>query len=80
MNISAKKINFLQKKIMGKNEKSNVAIAINVLYANKEKICNGYFWKNNSNHEKEVILLIFLNGEGPWHYLSLKKLSALLRG
>ena len=43
MNVSAKKINFLQKKIMGKNEKSNVAIAINVLYANKEKICNGYF-------------------------------------
>ena len=28
---------------------------------------------------KQVILLMILNGEG-WHYLAVKKLSALLRG
>ena len=32
-----------------------------------------------SNREKQVILLMIPNGEG-WHYLAVKKLSALLRG
>ena len=37
--------------------------------------------KNNSNCEKEIIILINSNGEA-WHYLAAKKekLSALLRG
>ena len=34
--------------------------------------------KNNSNHEKQVILLMISNGE-KWHYLAVKKLSAFLR-
>ena len=34
--------------------------------------------KNNSNRERHVILLIIPHGEG-WHYLAVKKLSALLR-
>ena len=33
----------------------------------------------NSNREKQVIFLMIPNGEG-WHYLAVKKLSALLRG
>ena len=32
----------------------------------------------NSNREKQVIFLMITNGEG-WHYLAVKKLSALLR-
>ena len=35
--------------------------------------------KHNSNPVKQVILLIIPNGKG-WHYLAVKKLSALLRG
>ena len=35
--------------------------------------------KHDSNHEKEVILSMVPNGEG-WHYLAVKKLSALLGG
>ena len=35
--------------------------------------------KHDSNHEKQVILLMVPNGEG-WHYLAVKKLSALLGG
>ena len=43
---------------------------------------------NNSNHEKQVILLMIPNGEGRiakskgqrWHYLAVKELSALFRG
>ena len=31
------------------------------------------------NCEKQVILLMFSNGEG-WHYLAVKKLSILLTG
>ena len=36
--------------------------------------------KHNSNREKQVILLTISNGEKLWHYLAMKKLSALLRG
>ena len=46
------------------------------LYAKNEKVY--LVSKHNSNHEKQVILLMILNGE-KWHYLADKKLSALLR-
>ena len=49
------------------------------MYAKKEKIYPTYVSKHNSNHEKQVTLLMILNGEG-WHYLALKMLSAVLRG
>ena len=60
-----------------KIEKNNVTNALNVLYARKEKIYP--FSKHNSNHEKQVILLMTSNGE-KWHYLATKTLSTLLRG
>ena len=70
-----------------KTEKNNVRIALNVLYAKKEKIYPAYVSKNNSNREKQVILLMIPNGEkreakckGRWNYLAVKKSSALLRG
>ena len=44
-----------------------------------KKIYPAYVSKYNSNREKQVIFLMNLNGEG-WHYLVIKKLSALLRG
>ena len=34
---------------------------------------------DNSNREKQVILLMIPNRKGRWHYLAVKKLSALLR-
>ena len=43
-----------------------------------EKIYPAYISKHNSNHEK-IILLMIANAGG-WHYLLVKKLSALLRG
>ena len=46
---------------------------------NKKKIYLAYVSKNNSSREKQVILLMIPNGE-KCHYLSVKKLSALLRG
>ena len=36
-----------------------------------------YISKHNSNREKQVTLLMISNGE-KWHYLAVKKLSALL--
>ena len=56
-----------------------MTIAANVLYAKKEKIYPAYVSKPNSNHEKQVILLLILNREKQLHYLPVKKLSALLR-
>ena len=53
--------------------KNNVTIALNVLYAKKEKIYPAYVSKHNSNREKQVTLLMISNGEKQWHYLALKK-------
>ena len=77
-----------EKNDLEKFEKNNITVALNVLYAKKEKIYAAYVSKHNSNHEKEVTLLMTSNGEERaaksegrrWHYLPVKKLSALLRG
>ena len=53
-------------------EKANWTVALNVLYAKKEKIYLVYVWKHDSNYENQVILLMipkFVN-----------RLSELLRG
>ena len=50
------------------------------MYAKKEKIYRAYVSKNSSNREKQVIISMIPNGEKQWHYLEVKKLSALLRG
>ena len=51
------------------------------MYAKNEKIYPAYASKSNSNHQKQVILLMISNREKQWHYLSVKKkLSALLSG
>ena len=44
-----------------------------------KKIYPAYVSKDNSNREKQYILLMISNGE-KGHYLAVKKLSALLRG
>ena len=66
-----------------KFKKNNVTIALNVLYAKKEKIYPAYVSKHNSNREKQVILLMTQIGEERkgrrQHYLAVIKLSALLR-
>ena len=62
-----------------KIEKNNVIMALNILYAKEEKNISCYVSKHNSNREKLVILSMISNGEGRWHYLAVKNLSALLR-
>ena len=61
-------------------EKNDVTIALNVLYAKKEKIYPSYVSNHSSNHEKQVIILMISNGEKVWHYLAVKKLSELSKG
>ena len=46
---------------------------------NTEKIGHSYKSKNNLNRENQIILLMISYGK-KWHYLVVKKLSALLRG
>ena len=46
----------------------------------KKKIYSVYVSKHNSNDEQQVILLMISDWEKQWHYLAVKKLSALLRG
>ena len=50
-------------------------------FINKHKwgIHPAYVSKHNSNRGKQVIPLMISNGEGRWHYLEVKNLSALLR-
>ena len=40
-----------------------MTIALNVLYAKKENLYRANISKRNSNREKQVIILMILNGE-----------------
>ena len=64
-----------------KKFESNNEIALNILYVphNTKNIDIAYKSKHNLTQEKQVILLMTSNGE-KWHYLTVKKLSGLLRG
>ena len=62
-----------------KTKSNNLTIALNILYAKKEKVYLVYVSKHNSNGEKQVILLMIPNGKR-WHYLAVKILPAFLRG
>ena len=64
-----------------KFESNNKSIALNILYEphNTEEIRHAYISKYNSDREDQVILLRITDGK-KWHYLAVKKLSALLRG
>ena len=55
----------IRKRYWKKIKKNNVTTALNVLYAKKEKMYPAYVLKNYSNCEKQVILSIIPNGEGP---------------
>ena len=46
---------------------------------NTDDIRHAYKSKHNLTHENQVILLMITDGE-KWHYLAVKKLSALLKG
>ena len=64
-----------------KFEPNNKSIALNILYLphNTKKIRHVYKSKHNLKRENQVILLMITDGE-KWHYLTVKSLSALLRG
>ena len=47
-------------------EKDNLTIGLDVLYANKEKLCPTYVSKHNSNWEKQLIL----SANSKWSVLS----------
>ena len=63
-----------------KFESNNKSIALNVLYVahNAEKIRHAYKSKHNLTRQNLVILLVITDGE-KWHYLAVKRLSALFR-
>ena len=75
-----KVINFPSEKDNWKKfEKNNRTIALNVLYAKKYiYILPMFCLKNITQIVKKKFLSMIPNGEG-WHYLAVKKLSALLR-
>ena len=64
-----------------KFESNNKSIALNILYVpyNTEQIRLVYKSKYNLTCENQVILLMITDGE-KWHYLAVKRLSALFRG
>ena len=70
-------INFLLEKDDWKRfEKNNITVALNVLYAKKEKIYPASVSKQSPNRAKQVILLMTANGGGRkgqrCHYLVVK--------
>ena len=64
-----------------KFELNNESIALNILYVphKTKKIYLASKSKHNLTREKQVILLMITDGE-KWHYLAVKRLSALLNG
>ena len=66
---------------MKKFELNNKSIALNILYVphNTEETRHTYKSKYNLKHENQVILLMITDGE-KWHYLAVKKLSAVFKG
>ena len=50
------------------------------MYIKEKEICPTYISKPNSSCEKQIFILMIPNEEkkGRWHYLVVKKLSALL--
>ena len=56
-------------------------MALNILFVphNNQEIRHAYRSKHNLNCKNQVILLMITDGK-KWHYLAVKKLSALLRG
>ena len=71
----------MYKKDWKKFESNIKAIALNILYVshNTKEIRHAYKSKYNSNRENQVILLMITDGE-KWHYLAVKRFSALFRG
>ena len=77
-----KGINFPpQSKDWKKFELNNKLIALNVLYVphNTKKICLAYKSTYNLTRKNQAILLMITDGK-KWHYLTVTKLSALLKG
>ena len=62
--------------MIGKNLRKNVTIALNVLYAEKEKYILLMF-QNITQIMKKVILLMIPNGDGR-HNLAVKKLISII--
>ena len=70
-----------QSKDWKKFEENNKTIALNILFLphNTEKIRFSYKSKHNFKRENQVISVMITDGK-KWHYLTVKGLSALLRG
>ena len=64
--------------MIGKNfEENNLTVALNLLYANKEKIYPAYVSKHNLKSKKQVILLMIPKGKGQY-YIAAKIMLLLL--
>ena len=70
-----------QRKDWKRFESNNKSIALNFFYVpyNTKEIRHAYKSKHNLRRKNQVILLMITDGK-KWHYLVLKKLSALFRG
>ena len=66
--------------MIGKNLRKIMQQLLLMFCMLKRKIYPAYVSKHNSNRGKQVIFLMISNGDKQWHYLEVKKPSALLRG
>ena len=80
-NITGKKYFFLShQRDWKKFEENNKSISLNILYVshNTKQIRLAYKSKYNHKCNNQVVLLMITDGE-KWHYLAVRRLSALLR-
>ena len=63
-------------------EQNNKTIILNILFVpyNTKQIRQAYLSKYNHKRDNQVILLMIINDNKNWHYLTVKSLSRLLTG
>ena len=63
-------------------ERDNCDIALNILYVpyKTQEIRPAYISKHNKTRYIQANLLMITDGNGNWHYLAIKSISALLSG
>ena len=76
---SCEGINYPSKKDDSKKLVKNNVNLLLMFCILKKKLYPAYVWKHNSNHEKQVILLMISNREGRWHYLAVKKTTSIIK-
>ena len=65
-------------------KKNNGKYAVNIFYAVEDNLQKDirpcYISPHNKTRDRQINLLMITDGQGTWHYIVIKSISALLKG